>query len=218
MPAADPTPAWRAWPSELPPEAVFCFEYPRRVDPDATLGWDGEALQVPRRWDGGSWAGRRVRVQEQLDGSLWVRDGIELYPSARRPRQRRSCGPAGWSACRSSGHRPSLPGPATSARRRSPRSADPGPITPGDATLQSDRGDKVAGRLTVRVAVLRQAASTLSLTPSAVGSPSPFITPSCRTGPAPSRLTVATERAGFPAGQAPGRQMGSLTRSDLGRG
>ncbi len=85
VPAADPTPAWRAWSFELPPEAVFCFEYPRRVDPDATLGWDGGALQVPRRRDGASWAGRRVRVQERLDGSLWVRDGVELYPLSPAP-------------------------------------------------------------------------------------------------------------------------------------
>ena len=85
VPASDPTPAWRAWSSELPPEAVFCFEYPRRVDPDATLGWDGAALQVPRRRDGASWAGRRVRVQERLDGSLWVRDGVELYPLSPAP-------------------------------------------------------------------------------------------------------------------------------------
>jgi transposase len=78
VPAADPMPAWRPWSFELPPEAVFCFEYPRRVERDATIHWDGGPLGLPRRPDGRSWAGRRIIVQERLDGSLWVRDGQEL--------------------------------------------------------------------------------------------------------------------------------------------
>jgi transposase len=85
VPAVDPAPAWRPWSAELPPEAVFCFEYPRRVDPDATISWDGGSLCLPRRPGGASWAGRRVVVQERLDGSLWVRDGIELHPLAPAP-------------------------------------------------------------------------------------------------------------------------------------
>jgi transposase len=80
VPAADPTPAWRPWSSELPPEAVFCFEYPRRVERDATVRWDGGSLGLPRRSDGRAWTGRRIVVQERLDGSLWVRDGLELHP------------------------------------------------------------------------------------------------------------------------------------------
>jgi hypothetical protein len=80
VPPADPAPAWRPWASELSPEAVFCFEYPRRVERDATVAWDGGVLGLPRRPDGRSWAGRRVLVQERLDGSLWVRDGHELQP------------------------------------------------------------------------------------------------------------------------------------------
>jgi transposase len=85
VPATDPTPAWRPWSSELPPEAVFCFEYPRRVERDATISWDGGALGLPRRRDGRSWAGRRVIVQERLDGGLWVRDGHELHPLRAAP-------------------------------------------------------------------------------------------------------------------------------------
>ncbi len=85
VPATDPAPAWRAWPLELPPEAVFCFEYPRRVDPDATISWDGGALRLPARVDTAGWAGRRVRVQERLDGSIWVRDGLELYALSPAP-------------------------------------------------------------------------------------------------------------------------------------
>jgi transposase len=72
VPAANPEPAWRAWTLAAPPEAVFCFHYPRRVAHDATLSWDGRPLALPRRADGRSWAGREVILQERLDGSLWV--------------------------------------------------------------------------------------------------------------------------------------------------
>ena len=78
--AADPVPAWRTWPSDLPPEAILCFEYPRRAARDATVGWDGGALSLPPRRGRASWAGRRIIVQERLDGSLWARDEAELYP------------------------------------------------------------------------------------------------------------------------------------------
>lgn len=80
VPAADPAPAWRAWPAGPPPEAVLCFHYPRRVDNDATVGWAGGSLQLPRRRDGRSWAGRSVVLQERLDGSLWVSHEATLYP------------------------------------------------------------------------------------------------------------------------------------------
>jgi transposase len=83
--AADGEPAWRSWSSDLPPEAVLCFEYPRRAARDATVGWDGGALALPRRRGGASWAGRRVVVQERLDGSLWARDDRELYPLVPAP-------------------------------------------------------------------------------------------------------------------------------------
>lgn len=74
---ADPEPAWRPWPAELDPAAVFGFCYPRRVANDATLAWAGTSLALPRRADGRSWAGRTVIVEERLDGSLWVgADGI----------------------------------------------------------------------------------------------------------------------------------------------
>ena len=82
---ADPAPAWRPWPSDLPPEAVPCFEYPRRAGRDATVGWDGGSLSLPRRRGGAGWAGRRVVVQERLDGSLWARDEGDLYPLVAAP-------------------------------------------------------------------------------------------------------------------------------------
>lgn len=73
VPAAIEQPAWRPWTSPWPIESVLCFHYPRRVANDATLPWEGTALQLPRRADGRSWAGRRVIVEERLDGSLWAR-------------------------------------------------------------------------------------------------------------------------------------------------
>lgn len=72
VPAADPEPAWRSWPDGASSDAVFCFHYPRRVANDATISWPGGPLELPRRPDGRSWAGRSVILQERLDGSLWV--------------------------------------------------------------------------------------------------------------------------------------------------
>lgn len=85
VPPTDAAPAWRDWPTDLPPEAVLCFEYPRRVGRDATIGWDGGSLALPRRPGGTSWAGRRVAVQERLDGSLWARDDHDLYRLVEAP-------------------------------------------------------------------------------------------------------------------------------------
>ena len=82
---AEPDAAWRPWPAAVPPEAVLCFEYPRRVDRDATVSWYGGSLSLPQRRGGLGWAGRRVLVQERLDGSLWARDGGDLYPLAAAP-------------------------------------------------------------------------------------------------------------------------------------
>ena len=71
VPPAEPEPAWRAWPEGPPPEAVFCFHYPRRVGNDGTLAWEGRALALPDAV-AGAWAGRPVVLQERLDGSLWA--------------------------------------------------------------------------------------------------------------------------------------------------
>jgi transposase len=79
VPPAIEEPAWRAWPSPFPIEAELCFHYRRTVSRDATIAWDGTALAVPRRRDRRSWSGRRVTVEEHLDGSLWVRDGSERH-------------------------------------------------------------------------------------------------------------------------------------------
>ena len=84
VPPADPAPAWRPWPEGPPPEAVLCFHYPRRVGRDSTLDWDGRALALPRP-AGGSWAGRRVILQERLDGSLWAARDDECVPLVPAP-------------------------------------------------------------------------------------------------------------------------------------
>lgn len=73
---ADPLPAWRPLAAGQVPAAMFCFSYPRRVAADATVRLDGEVLALPQRPDRRSWAGRRVMVQERLDGSRWaIADG-----------------------------------------------------------------------------------------------------------------------------------------------
>jgi len=48
VPPADPTPAWRPWPTGLSAEAVFAFWYERTVGRDDTIAWDGGALALPR--------------------------------------------------------------------------------------------------------------------------------------------------------------------------
>ncbi|MFV2062259.1 MAG: hypothetical protein ACC726_01955 [Chloroflexota bacterium] len=85
VPPAIEEPAWRAWSSRFPIEAELCFHYRRTVSGDATIGWDGTALAVPKRRDRRSWSGRRVTVEEHLDGSLWVRDGTEHHRLSEAP-------------------------------------------------------------------------------------------------------------------------------------
>ncbi|HXQ96387.1 MAG TPA: ISNCY family transposase [Candidatus Acidoferrales bacterium] len=85
VPAADPEPAWRAWPEGLDAEAVFCFHYPRRVARDATVSWGEGALALPRRPDGRSWAGCAITLEERLDGSLWARHEGRHYPLTGAP-------------------------------------------------------------------------------------------------------------------------------------
>jgi transposase len=77
--------AWRPWTFEQPPESIFCFHYPRLVGRDATISWDGGSLALPVRPDHRTWAGRRVTVQERLDGSLWAEQDGVLLPLAPAP-------------------------------------------------------------------------------------------------------------------------------------
>jgi hypothetical protein len=156
VPPAIEEPAWQAWPSPFPIEAELCFHYRRTVARDATIAWDGTALAVPRRRDRRSWSGRRVTVEEHLDGSLRVRDTIG---SARRRRWHRYCGLGTSAGPVRSRHRVNGPSPTRRGHRVLPPRPDHHgalrPTIPGGATLPSGDGDKVAGRLAVRVAVLR---------------------------------------------------------------
>lgn len=76
---ADPQPAWREVPAGQRLDALFCFAYPRRVAADATVRLEGQVLALPARPDRHSWAGRRVIVQERLDGSCWAVVDDEQY-------------------------------------------------------------------------------------------------------------------------------------------
>jgi len=120
-------PSWQAWPSRWPIEAELCFHYRRTVSRDATIPWDGTALAVPRRHDRQSWSGRRVTVEEHLDGSLWVRDGSERHRLSEAPpvapllraRHISRAGPMEAPSERSASDEPRPPSVATGAR--SPR-------------------------------------------------------------------------------------------------
>jgi hypothetical protein len=85
VPARIEEAAWVAWPSSFPVEAELCFHYRRTIAGDATIAWDGRALAVPPRSDRRSWAGKRVTVEEHLDGGLWVRDGRERQRLSEAP-------------------------------------------------------------------------------------------------------------------------------------
>lgn len=88
--AAIEEPAWRAWADGLDAASVFAFHYPRKVARDATISWDGGQLALPRRWDGRSWAGRVVTLEERLDSSLWVTHEGRCYRLAPAPPEPRT--------------------------------------------------------------------------------------------------------------------------------
>lgn len=82
QPPADPTPAYRPWPSGLDPQTVFCFKYTRVVSNDNTLILAPHHIQLlpnPRRH---SYAKAVVEAHERLDGSIVV-----FYRGARVPTQ-----------------------------------------------------------------------------------------------------------------------------------
>jgi len=69
---ADPEWAYLQWPTELDPEAVFCFKHQRTVRNDNTLSFSGHPLQVPPDRQRATYARRRVEVRQQLDGRLSI--------------------------------------------------------------------------------------------------------------------------------------------------
>ena len=67
-PPADPTPAWRRPPRDLP--LVLSCRYSRTVAHDNTVRLGPRWLQLPPGPGGRSWAGTRVELRECLDGRL----------------------------------------------------------------------------------------------------------------------------------------------------
>jgi transposase len=70
QPAAEPTPAWRRPPRDLP-DRLAC-RYTRVVARDNTVRLGARLVQIPRGSHGRSYAGCRVEVRECLDGRLLV--------------------------------------------------------------------------------------------------------------------------------------------------
>ena len=70
--APDPAPAFRPWPADLDPDAVFCFKYRRIVANDNTVTLGPHALQILAGPRGRSYAKARVEVHERLDGTIAV--------------------------------------------------------------------------------------------------------------------------------------------------
>ena len=76
-PPADPTPAWRRPPRDLP--LLLSCRYPRTVAPDNTVRLGPRWLQLPPGPGGRSYARTRVELRECLDGRMVaLRDGRVL--------------------------------------------------------------------------------------------------------------------------------------------
>ncbi len=69
---AQPESAYRPWPEELSPEAVFCFKHKRTVANDNTVSFSGHPFQIPPDRYRGNYARCRVEVCQQLDGRLGI--------------------------------------------------------------------------------------------------------------------------------------------------
>jgi hypothetical protein len=82
-PPADPTPAWRRPPRDLP--LVLSCRYTRAVARDNTLRLGPRWLQLPPGPGGRSWAGRRLELRECLDGRLVALDAGRLLAAQPSP-------------------------------------------------------------------------------------------------------------------------------------
>lgn len=65
-----PEPAYRAWPPQLDPEAVFCFKHPHTVANDNTVALSGHRFQMPTDRHRGNYARCQVKVRQHLEGSV----------------------------------------------------------------------------------------------------------------------------------------------------
>jgi transposase len=87
VPPADPAAAWRPLPADRPAEAIFCARHVRTVARDGTFTLTGQSLMIVGR-NGLRGAGRRLEIQERLDGSRWVEiEGtlLPVIPAPERP-------------------------------------------------------------------------------------------------------------------------------------
>ena len=87
VPPTDPVPAWRSIAAGRPAEAIFCARHVRSVARDGTFTLAGESLMVAGQ-TGLRGLGRRLEIQERLDGSRWVEiDGAfrPVIPAPERP-------------------------------------------------------------------------------------------------------------------------------------
>jgi hypothetical protein len=82
-PPADPTPAWRRPPRDLP--LVLSCRYTRTVARDNTVRLGPRWLQLPPGPGGRSWAGRRLELRECLDGRLVVVEARRILATQPSP-------------------------------------------------------------------------------------------------------------------------------------
>ena len=82
-PPADPTPAWRRPPRDLP--LVLSCRYTRAVARDNTVRLGPRWVQLPPGPGGRSWAGRRLELRECLDGRLVALDAGRLLAAQPSP-------------------------------------------------------------------------------------------------------------------------------------
>ena len=109
------TPPGGPWPPGLPPEAVLCFEYPRRAARDATVGWDGGASRCPGAWAGPAGQAAGSSSRSGSTGACGPATGASCTRSSRPHPPPRPAGaqvPPGAGARRSAG--------AAAARRARP--------------------------------------------------------------------------------------------------
>lgn len=84
VPPRDPMPAWRAVSADRPPEAIFCARHVRSVARDGTVTLAGQSLMVVGQ-TGLRGVGRRLEIQERLDGSRWVEIDRRFLPVIAAP-------------------------------------------------------------------------------------------------------------------------------------
>lgn len=81
---ANPEPAWRPLPAGREVGTIFCFRHWRKVAGDGTFSLAGRELMVSGRLTA-AWKGRRLEIQERLDGSLWVEFDGQFQPVVQAP-------------------------------------------------------------------------------------------------------------------------------------